>query len=421
MQVSKLQLRSPSSPSSITPTSVSLGTVRFTQENDSELIHERFLHTFTNLHASMNALDRMKRLVGLEGGSSRQQTPAALGTSSENGPPAVKITNPIRNGANSLEQRLLVEETPLALDLALTTFDSDFNPSEYREHCDRPLHSSAQPNQPLYQPLLDDPPAIGHDAEPPSLFDSCAAIIEGAGSSSSSKAPYTRGHRRRSTHVTRRDLEKFQKEVLGVDNRPAWYDEENGSSLPINPYDPQLAELNLAFERADMSMNSGAGGMAGGNNPGPNTYSNYTENSPTPNMGSMQRQSPNPAYPHPAPQVNGAGAGVGGMGAAMNASMSMNAGHQMDLHHLYEMVMELSEVLKNNREVTKNIVTSAEEIMVRFDYNRGDRKVELTLDVETWQFRGCKRRYAAGQRRDLRYVFEVRFTCLKPIQLTLVQ
>ena len=42
----------------------------------------------------------------------------------------------------------------------------------------------------------------------------------------------------------------------------------------------------------------------------------------------------------------------------------MNAGHQMDLHHLYDMVLELSDVLKNNREMTKSIVTSAEEIMV---------------------------------------------------------
>jgi methylthioribose-1-phosphate isomerase len=63
----------------------------------------------------------------------------------------------------------------------------------------------------------------------------------------------------------------------------------------------------------------------------------------------------------------GAGAGAGGMGAAMNASMTMNAGHQMDLHHLYEMVLELSEVLKNNREITKNIVSSAEEVMVCSD------------------------------------------------------
>lgn len=313
----------------------------------------------------MNAFDRMKRLVGLEGGSGQQQSPVmALPTSSEGR--AVKMTNQIGNGANSREQRQLVDEPPLASDLALTSFDySGINQSEseYRVHCDRPVYSDHS-DQPLYETFFDNPPATGHGADHPSLFDPCAAIIEGADSSSSSKAPYTRGHRRRSTHVTHRDLEKFQKEVLGVENRASWYDEENGSSRPINPYDPQLEELNRAFELADMSMNSGAGGMAGGNNPGPGMFSNYTENSPTPNMGSMPRQPPSPAYTHSAPQVNGAGAGSGGMGAAMNASMSMNAGHQMDLHHLYEMVLELSDVLKNNREVTKSIVSSAEDIMV---------------------------------------------------------
>ena len=49
---------------------------------------------------------------------------------------------------------------------------------------------------------------------------------------------------------------------------------------------------------------------------------------------------------------------------SFGTGMPMNAGHQMDLHHLYDMVLELSDVLKNNREVTKNIVSSAEEIMV---------------------------------------------------------
>jgi hypothetical protein len=322
----------------------------------------------------MNTFDRMKRLVGLEGSSGHppNSSSAASATSSESSR-AVKMTNPIGDGVDSREQRQLIEGLPLALDLTLTSFDSDLNQSEYREHFDRPVHplQTLPSNQPLHAPLFDDLPATGHGADPPTLIDACAAIIEGADSSSSSKAPFTRGHRRRSTHVTRRDLEKFQKEVLGVENRASWYDEENGSSRPINPNDPQLEELNRAFALADMSMNSGAGGMAGGNNPGPGMYSNYTENSPTPNMGGMPRQPPSPAYPHPAPQVNGAGAGAGagagGMGAAMNASMTMNAGHQMDLHHLYEMVLELSEVLKNNREITKNIVSSAEEVMVCSD------------------------------------------------------
>lgn len=198
----------------------------------------------------------------------------------------------------------------------------------------------------------DDPPAIDSDSLP---IDPCAAIIEGATPSSPSKAPFTRGHRRRSTHVTRRDLEKFQKEVLGVENHASWFDEESGTSR-INPYDPQLEELNRAFELADMSMNSGAG-MAN-NGPGPGVFSGFDNSASSPNMANVPRQSMSPGLPHPSTQANG-----GGMGQAVNANMSMNAGHQMDLHHLYEMVLELSEVLKNNREVTKSIVSSAEEIM----------------------------------------------------------
>lgn len=61
--------------------------------------------------------------------------------------------------------------------------------------------------------------------------------------------------------------------------------------------------------------------------------------------------------------------------AVMNGNGPMNAGHQMDLHHLYDMVLELSDVLKNNREVTKNIVSSAEEIMVRL--------VTTSIGIET--------------------------------------
>ncbi|KAJ5627992.1 hypothetical protein N7490_010220 [Penicillium lividum] len=199
--------------------------------------------------------------------------------------------------------------------------------------------------------------AFEHDAiedHPAQLID-CAAIIEGDTQSFPSKGPSTRGHRRRSTHVTRRDLEKFQKEVLGVENHASFYDEENGTAHPIDPYDPQLAELNRAFDVTLMSMNSGTG-MAG--NPGSGMFSGYVDNSPgTPNMGNIPRQSISPAPLHPAAQVNG-----GGM-AVMNGNGPMNAGHQMDLHHLYDMVLELSDVLKNNREVTKNIVSSAEEIM----------------------------------------------------------
>lgn len=215
-------------------------------------------------------------------------------------------------------------------------------------------HSAAIPESTVFDTdTCNDDPALNPDLNP---IDPCAAIIEGANpSSSSSKAPFARGHRRRSTHVTRRDLEKFQKEVLGVENHASWFDEENGTSR-INPYDPQLEELNRAFALADMSMNSGAG-MAS-NGPGSGVFSSFDNSSPNPNMANVPRQPISPALPHPSAQANGSN-----MGAAMNAGMAMNAGHQMDLHHLYEMVLELSEVLRNNREVTKNIVSSAEDIM----------------------------------------------------------
>lgn len=182
---------------------------------------------------------------------------------------------------------------------------------------------------------------------------SAPATIEGDTSPSPSKAPYTRGHRRRSTHVTRRDLEKFQSEVLGVENHASWFDEDNGTPRSFTPDDPQLEELNRAFANADVSMNTVSNGMAS-NGTGPGAF--YDNPSGPVNMANIPpRQTPSPS-PSATTQING---GMGAMGG-----IPMNAGHQMDLHHLYEMVVELSEVLKNNRDVTKNIVSNAEEIVV---------------------------------------------------------
>ncbi|KAL9600208.1 MAG: hypothetical protein Q9219_003351 [cf. Caloplaca sp. 3 TL-2023] len=63
----------------------------------------------------------------------------------------------------------------------------------------------------------------------------------------------------------------------------------------------------------------------------------------------------------PSQQVNGNGGPMSGM----NLSMPMNAGHQMDVNMLYQKVLELSEVLKENREKTQGIVTGAEELATR--------------------------------------------------------
>ncbi|KAF7713597.1 Uncharacterized protein PECH_002534 [Penicillium ucsense] len=335
----------------------------------------------------MSAFDRVRRLVGLEGGIRRQEPSPATSSSSSavessgdglqsraqvsesRGRSPGVMTNPTRAGARTdspsptgvetaCEQRLSASlpTVPLTLTSNLDWSGHDNDRDETETFLDEEQFvADNSPILPSPQHTLNSFLTEGYEVDPPLFVDADAANIEGSDPTSSSKAPFTRGHRRRSTHVTRRDLEKFQQEVLGVENTATWYDEENGSSRPIDPFDPQLEALNRAFEAADMSMSSGAGGLPAGNVPNSGLYTNYTENSPTPGMGSMSRRPSSPAHPHPGPQVNGGGPGAGGM--------PMNAGHQMDLHHLYEMVLELSEVLKNNREVTKSIVSSAEEIM----------------------------------------------------------
>lgn len=93
----------------------------------------------------------------------------------------------------------------------------------------------------------------------------------------------------------------------------------------------------------------------------------FIDNSPNMvNMANMSRQSPSPSPPpqHGTPQVNGGGGGPVGNNMMMNG-LPMNAGHQMDLNNLYDMVVEFSDILKHNREMTRGIVASAEEIMRR--------------------------------------------------------
>lgn len=104
---------------------------------------------------------------------------------------------------------------------------------------------------------------------------------------------------------------------------------------------------------------------ANGNNTA--AMGNYMDNSPNVmNMSNMSRQSMSPS---PSQMNGGGGGGGGGNGGGNNNNMlmnglPMNAGHQMDLNNLYDMVVEFSDILKNNREMTRGIVQSAEEIMV---------------------------------------------------------
>lgn len=67
--------------------------------------------------------------------------------------------------------------------------------------------------------------------------------------------------------------------------------------------------------------------------------------------------------------MNGATNGIGGASGGSNgigaAGMGpMNAGQQMDVSFLWQKVLELSEVLRENRERTRGVVEGAEELAV---------------------------------------------------------
>ena len=77
------------------------------------------------------------------------------------------------------------------------------------------------------------------------------------------------------------------------------------------------------------------------------------------NPSSLPRLSPSPINPPQQPPANVNGNNV----AAMNG-MPVGAGQQMDVNFLYQKVVELSEILKENRERTAGIVAGAEELAV---------------------------------------------------------
>ena len=76
-------------------------------------------------------------------------------------------------------------------------------------------------------------------------------------------------------------------------------------------------------------------------------------------MGNVPRLAPSPIGGSP----QGQGNANGNTGPAMNA-LPMAAGTQMDVNFLYQKVVELSEVLRENREKTQSIVGAAEELAV---------------------------------------------------------
>jgi hypothetical protein len=162
----------------------------------------------------------------------------------------------------------------------------------------------------------------------------------------------------RASHLDLAELEKFQKGLR--DLRPSSASRSSSRDArqkvdraPSAPPRPTHRGFSIVAEDDVGPRNMASNGNAMGS---------YMDNSPhSVSMANMGRQtpSPSPSSQHGGGQVNGGGAMAG-----MVSGVPMNAGHQMDLNHLYEMVVELSDVLKNNREMTRGIITSAEDIMV---------------------------------------------------------
>ena len=76
-------------------------------------------------------------------------------------------------------------------------------------------------------------------------------------------------------------------------------------------------------------------------------------------MANVPRLAPSPIGGSQQGQVNA----NGNTGPSMNG-LPMAAGTQMDVNFLYQKVVELSEVLRENREKTQSIVGAAEELAV---------------------------------------------------------
>lgn len=90
-----------------------------------------------------------------------------------------------------------------------------------------------------------------------------------------------------------------------------------------------------------------------------NIFPSFLDTSSNTNTsGAGPRSAPSPTgQQQQQPGNNGNGAGLNGL--------PMLAGQQMDVNFLYQRVVELSEVLRGNREKTQAIITGAEELGVR--------------------------------------------------------
>ena len=216
--------------------------------------------------------------------------------------------------------------------------------SEHMERGERfPNSTTTTPNNNIF--VADSEAFPDFPAEP-------VAEIASSNSTTIYPVPPNRRHRRSRQSVRAEDIEDFRADYFGEATAP---------------------ELERAFEQAKMSFTSGNNNATGNANNNATAassnagapYNNFFEHNNSANatgMAPVSRPSSASSTPRAAtPTGNGGSADMGAPGPVM----PQNAGQPMDLNHLYAMVLELSDVLKNNREMTRGIINGAEELMVR--------------------------------------------------------
>ncbi|KAI2083515.1 hypothetical protein LOZ36_005556 [Ophidiomyces ophidiicola] len=191
------------------------------------------------------------------------------------------------------------------------------------------------------------------------VFDPDVAVD--SSSSSVSGEPFRRRHRRSRASVTQEDLEQFRAGYLGVSRetlRDIQVQREAREQLPV--LDAALANLTMSAS-TNTSNNANIPSTGPSTGPAFSGLFDNTGNHNNANMPNIPRPSPGSSSGNPHAAPNGM---AGGM-ADMNSGMPMNAGQEMDLNYVYQMITELSEVLAHNRDTTRNIIRASEEIARR--------------------------------------------------------
>ncbi|KAL9124880.1 MAG: hypothetical protein Q9217_005838, partial [Psora testacea] len=124
-----------------------------------------------------------------------------------------------------------------------------------------------------------------------------------------------------------------------------------------------------------------------------NHFPPFLDNSNSNSAGNVPRLAPSPiSQQH---QTNNAN----GNGAVMNG-LPMIAGQQMDVNLLYQKVMELSEILRENREKTQGIVAGAEELATRAAANGvAPSLIEANAEMTAARIADLERRLLSEQKK----------------------